>query len=139
MSSVESKIRSTVKKAKRSISKAVSKKEAVAEIRPTGPMRTVTLTESNIKNGTLNLSSIISFFPASSLGASSASAGLGKPITLYAVGLNDAIKTDIPKDKKIFRSRALLGFFRQHNLKAGDSVNIWRISTDRYIIHPTVA
>lgn len=147
MSSVENKVASisdrvlkgsAVKKVKNSLLKTRNKKEEGVTSRPIGPMRTLTLTESNIKNGTLNLSSIISFFPASSLGGSSATAGLGKPLTLYAVGLDEAIKTDIPRDKKIFRSRALLGFFRRHNLKAGDTVNIWRISPDRYIIHPTV-
>jgi len=106
--------------------------------------REIKLTKATHKYGNLNIRTCgKDFFPPDVFGGSSKKAGLGKLITLRVVGLSEAIKTDIPTDKKsghprwMFRERAWTKkFVKLHNLKVGDTIVINRVATQRYVIKP---
>ena len=106
--------------------------------------RTIQLTEAAKKHGNLNIRACgKDFFPLDVFGGSSKKAGLGTSITLRVEGLPEPIKTDIPTDKKtehprwIFRERAWTKkFVKVHNLKAGDTIVINRVSNQKYVIKP---
>jgi hypothetical protein len=68
---------------------------------------------------------------------------MGTPITLRVEGLDKAVKTDIPRDKKtgrprgIFRERAWVKRFVQVNkLRPNDQVTIERLSKRTYRVRP---
>lgn len=107
------------------------------EFKSNSKIRNIVLTSGNIRNGTINLAPHIDMFPQSAIGGSSAESGCGKEVTIFAVGLSEPVKTDIAGDKKIFRSRFLGKFYKHHGLKAGDTVSLWRIGNDKYIIFPS--
>lgn len=70
--------------------------------------RVIKLTSAAHKHGNLNLSRCgRDFFPKDVYGGSSRAKGHGVPITIKVIGLNKAIKTDIPTDNKTGRPRWL--------------------------------
>ena len=86
------------------------------------------LTEGNVRVGRL----IDGLIPRDVLGSSSKGKGKGRELTLNLSGLNRIIKTDIPKDKKIFRRRAeIREFARFHNLQIGDKLYLEQM--ERYV------
>lgn len=73
--------------------------------------RTITISRAAKKHGNLNIASCgHEFFPDDIFGSSSRKSGMGTPITLRVEGLDKAVKTDIPRDKKTGRPR---GIFRE--------------------------
>ena len=98
----------------------------------------IQLTATAEKYGNLYVSSCRpGFFPKDVYGASSAKKGTGTPVTLQVYGLANPVKTDIPRDKKLFRHRAWVKeFVRVHNLMPGDRVIIRRINNLTYTISP---
>lgn len=73
--------------------------------------RTITITRAAQKHGNLNIASCgRGFFPQDVFGSSARNTGMGAPITLRVEGLDKAVKTDIPRDKKTGRPR---GIFRE--------------------------
>ena len=96
----------------------------------------IELTQGNINNNHLYLSSIIDFFPSDSIGGSN-EADLAYRILEIHSGVASPVRTDIAGDKKIFRRRAWVGdFFEAHNLEAGDRVVIDKTGKDRYHVYP---
>lgn len=77
------------------------------------------------------------FIPEDSVGSSSRKNGKGKTISLYLSGLNLAVETDIPADKKIFRNRApIRDFARHHNLREGDRVYLEKCDSRVFRMRP---
>jgi hypothetical protein len=73
--------------------------------------RTITISCAAKKHGNLNIASCgRKFFPQDIFGSSARNTGMGKLITLRVEGLDKAVKTDIPTDKKTGRPR---GIFRE--------------------------
>lgn len=94
------------------------------------------LTQGNINNGHIYLSSIIDHFPKSSIGGANKSEVAPNLLTIDA-GLDEPICTDIAGDKKIFRSRQWVKeFFMKYRLKAGSTVTIRRLGKFKYLIRP---
>jgi hypothetical protein len=106
--------------------------------------RTITISRAAKKHGNLNIASCgRGFFPQDVFGSSARNTGMGTPITLRVEGLDKAVKTDIPRDKKtgrprgIFRERAWVKRFVQVNkLRPNDQVTIERLSKRTYRIRP---
>lgn len=96
----------------------------------------IELTQGNLNNAHLYLTSIMELFPAASVGGSSATDRAPQLLEIHS-GIGEPALTDIAGDKKIFRSRAWVGdFFSTHQLKAGDSVVVERTGTYRYHVYP---
>lgn len=96
----------------------------------------VELTDGNINNDHLYLSSVIEFFPPSSVGGPNIDSEATTKLEIHS-GIGEPVLTDIAGDKKIFRKRAWVGeFFRTHNLKAGDFVIIEHTEGNRYHVYP---
>ncbi len=82
----------------------------------------IELTQGNLNNDHLYLTSIIGLFPTSSIGGSS-EAELAPQLLEVHSGIGEPVATDIAGDKKIFRKRSWVSeFFATHQLKAGDKV-----------------
>lgn len=97
--------------------------------------RIITLTQGNLNNNHLYLSSIIDIFPPDSIGGPNESTA-GTVLEIHC-GIGEAIFTDIAGDKKIFRKRSWVGdFFLAHSIQAGDKVVIERTDPNRYHIYP---
>lgn len=96
----------------------------------------IEFTQGNLNNDHLYLASIMEIFPAASVGGSSEVNRASQLLEVHS-GIGAPVFTDIAGDKKIFRSRAWVGqFFATHQLKAGDSVVVERIGTNRYHVYP---
>lgn len=97
--------------------------------------RVIELTQGNINNNHLYLSSIIDLFPPESIGGPNKSKQ-GVQIEIHC-GIAEPVFTDIAGDKKIFRKRSWLGeFFQSHTLSAGSRIIIERTGANRYHIFP---
>lgn len=97
----------------------------------------VQLTEGNINNNHLYLSTIMSLFPADSIGGSNENEMASKTLIVNN-GIGEVISTDIAGDKKIFRKRAWVKeFFEAHKLNAGDKIVIEKISSYKFHIYPS--
>lgn len=96
----------------------------------------IELTQGNINNNHLYLSSVIEFFPADSIGGSNDSGLAPRSLEVHC-GIASPVRTDIAGDKNIFRRRTWVGeFFEVHKLSAGDRVVIEKTGTDRYHVYP---
>lgn len=96
----------------------------------------IKLTQGNLNNDHLYLTSIMELFPAASVGGS-AEAGRAPQLLEVHSGIGGPILTDIAGDKKIFRKRAWVReFFATHQLKTGDSVVVERTGAHRYHVYP---
>jgi DNA (cytosine-5)-methyltransferase 1 len=105
--------------------------------------RLVALTKGNLSNNHLYISGHHDFFPKECYGSSNGSKGTGKELTLYVVGLDETVKTDIGvngtngKPRNFFRRRGWVGqFFEKHDLGEGDVIAIERLSRFKYRIYP---
>ncbi|KAF2394330.1 hypothetical protein [Pseudomonas frederiksbergensis] len=99
------------------------------------PFRVIELTQGNINNNHLYLSSVIDLFPAESIGGANESE-LGTQIEIH-FGIADPVFTDIAGDKMIFRKRSWVGiFFQAHALSVGSKIIIEKTGTNRYHIYP---
>ncbi|RUO38625.1 hypothetical protein CWE13_02985 [Aliidiomarina shirensis] len=98
---------------------------------------TIELTQGNINNNHLYLSSAMKMFPTSSVGGANSDSMADVLLEVHS-GIGDPIKTDIAGDKKIFRKRSWVGeFFRAHALKAGDKVVVQSTGENRYHVYPS--
>ncbi|WP_027854162.1 hypothetical protein [Marinobacterium litorale] len=96
----------------------------------------IELTQGNINNNHLYLSSVIEFFPKDSIGGSNESSLAHRLLEVHS-GIASPVRTDIAGDKKIFRRRSWVGeFFEVHGLVAGDWVVIEKTGADRYHVYP---
>ena len=96
----------------------------------------IELTQGNINNNHLYLSSIIDFFPPESIGGSN-EADLAHRVLEIHSSVASPVRTDIAGDKKIFRRRGWVrDFFEAHKLEAGDWVVIDKTGKDRYHVYP---
>ena len=94
--------------------------------------RIIVLTEAAFKYGNLNIRQCgKDFFPPDCFGCNSRKNGTGKPITIYAHGIKNPIKTDIPADNSsgkprwLFRERSWVrDFVKTNALRSGDKVEI---------------
>lgn len=99
----------------------------------------IELTQGNINNDHLYLSSVIEFFPEAAIGGSNIDSQADTLLEVHS-GIEEAVLTDIAGDKNIFRKRSWVKeFFRVHGLKAGDCVIIEHTDTNRYHIYPARA
>lgn len=99
----------------------------------------IEISASDIKQSKIRIASCgPEFFPKDVYGDSSSKIGnTGKEITLLIEGFDEPIKTDIPRDKKIFRSRSWeKEFFQHHKVRPNDKLRIERISRREYRIQP---
>lgn len=100
----------------------------------------IKITSAAHKYGNLNISACgKDFFPSECFGANSKKNGIGKPITIYAHGISNPVKTDIPTDRKsgrprwIFRERSWVkDFVKANHLQPGSLLRIERLSLDKY-------
>ena len=100
--------------------------------------RVIELTQGNLNNNHLYLSSVIDLFPFESIGSPNESE-LGAQLEIHC-GIAEPVFTDIAGDKKIFRKRSWVGeFFQSHALSAGSRVIIERTGANRYHIYPVRA
>lgn len=96
----------------------------------------IELTQGNINNDHLYLSSVLEFFPASSVGGANIESQASALLEVHS-GINEPVLTDIAGDKKIFRKRSWVKeFFKVHNLKVGDFVIIEHTESNRYHVYP---
>jgi len=104
--------------------------------------KVIQLTPAAHKDGNLNIRPCgKEFFPPDVFGGPARKDGLGRLVKLRVEGLDSAITTDIPTDRKtgqprwMFRERKWLkDFVRVHNLPAGARVTITRLDIDTYAI-----
>ncbi len=96
----------------------------------------IEITQGNINNEHLYLSSVIDFFPKESIGGGNVREAARRTLEVHN-GLGDPIATDIAGDKKIFRKRSWVGdFFRAHDIREGDRVVIEKTGPSRYHVYP---
>lgn len=77
------------------------------------------------------------FIPEDTIGFANKKNGKGRNITLRFSDMNLEVKTDIPADKKIFRSRTTIkDFVRHHNLQKGDKVYLEKIDRRVFRLRP---
>ena len=96
----------------------------------------IELTQGNLNNDHLYLTTIMHLFPSASVGGGSEADRASQLLEVHS-GIGDPVLTDIAGDKKIFRKRAWVGeFFDTHQLRAGDSVVVERTGTHRYHVYP---
>ncbi|MBP1144022.1 hypothetical protein JOE33_000945 [Pseudomonas sp. PvP027] len=97
---------------------------------------TIELTQGNLNNDHLYLTSIMGLFPAASVGGSSEANRASQLLEVHS-GSGAPVLTDIADDKKIFRKRAWVReFFATHELKVGDSVVVERTGTLGHHVYP---
>jgi len=96
----------------------------------------IELTQGNINNSHLYLSSVIEFFPPNAVGGPNEESEAELKLEIHS-GIEQPVLTDIAGDKKIFRKRSWVReFFEVHDLRAGDKVIIERTGTHRYHVFP---
>lgn len=98
-------------------------------------IKTLKISDSNLKNGSLHLGAALELFPEDIVGGSNA-ADSGRSVGVYLTGLNTVVKTDIAGDKKIFRKRFWNAFYKHHGLRAGDAVSLWKVTDTKYVASP---
>ena len=97
----------------------------------------IELTQGNINNDHIYLSSVIEFFPSDSIGGSNDNSLAARALGVHSGISSSPVRTDIAGDKKVFRRRAWVGeFFEVHNLAAGGRVVIEKTGADRYHVYP---
>jgi len=99
--------------------------------------RIIELTQGNLNNNHLYLSSVMDLFPSESVGGPNSE----EPGALLEIhcGIAASVFTDIAGDKKIFRKRSWVGeFFTSHGLSAGDRVIIEKTGVNRYHLYPAL-
>jgi hypothetical protein len=100
---------------------------------------TIELTQGNLNNSHLYLSSVIDFFPADSIGGPNSDTEAGLKLEVHS-GIEQPVLTDIAGDKKIFRKRSWVReFFDVHGLREGDRVIIEHTGNNRYHVYPSRA
>lgn len=110
--------------------------EVKAPLRTTLHDAVIELTQGNINNHHLYLSSVMTLFPSSAVGGGSEEE-LAKQLLEVHSGIGDPVRTDIAGDKKIFRKRGWVReFFETHRLVAGDRVVVERTGLYRYHVYP---
>ena len=96
----------------------------------------IELTQGNINNSHLYLSSVIEFFPVAAVGGPNEDFAGELKLEIHS-GIEQPVQTDIAGDKKIFRKRSWVReFFEVHDMKAGDKVIIEKTGENRYHIFP---
>ncbi|MBD3669244.1 MAG: hypothetical protein HUJ29_00585 [Gammaproteobacteria bacterium] len=96
----------------------------------------IELTEGNINNHHLYLSSVIEFFPKTSIGGSNSKEEASELLEIHS-GIEQPVLTDIAGDKKIFRKRSWVReFFEVHDIKPGDRIIIEHTGGNRYHVYP---
>ncbi|MCE5279004.1 MAG: DNA (cytosine-5-)-methyltransferase [Planctomycetaceae bacterium] len=111
--------------------------------------RAIRVTEGNIRNSSISVAGLYSFFPPDCYGEPSKGKGAGKPIRILLDGLDRTIETDIGREAKTgkprrqFRARKWVKeFFRHHDVRAGDLLELQRVDTREYVMrlvsHPTM-
>lgn len=96
----------------------------------------IEITQGNLNNGHIYLSSVIEFFPANAIGGPNES-DVAQNLLQVHNGLGEPVLTDIAGDKKIFRKRSWVSaFFHAHDIKEGDFVIIERTDHNRYHLYP---
>lgn len=96
----------------------------------------IELTQGNLKNDHLYLTTIMELFPPNAIGGSSEADRAEQLLEVHS-GIGDPVVTDIAGEKKIFRKRAWVGeFFAVHGLDAGDRVVVERTGPHRYHVYP---
>jgi len=105
--------------------------------------RLVAITAGNLRNSHIYIRDHFDFFPDDCVGESSRKKGRHKLLTLLVAGLQDPVRTDIPKDvttgkrKHIFRDQKWVRkFFQKHSIREGDVIAIERIDPYTYKIYP---
>ena len=99
----------------------------------------VELTQGNINNSHLYLSSVIEFFPVSAIGGNNNESCAALKLEVHS-GIEQPVHTDIAGDKKIFRKRSWVReFFEVHGMQAGDKVVIEHTGSNRYHVYPARA
>ncbi|WGL16668.1 hypothetical protein PVT68_18190 [Microbulbifer bruguierae] len=99
----------------------------------------IELSQGNINNDHLYLSSVIEFFPPSSIGGKNVEFLADSLLEVHS-GIGEPVITDIAGDKKIFRKRSWVRqFFKDHQLKPGDKVVIEHTGGNRYHVYPARA
>jgi hypothetical protein len=96
----------------------------------------IELTQGNINNDHLYLTSIYDLFPPTSIGGGSEADVASQLLEVHA-GIGAPVITDIAGDKKIFRRRGWVGdFFAGHELAAGDCVVVEETGPNRHHVYP---
>jgi hypothetical protein len=90
--------------------------------------RRIQITQGNIDNNHIYLSSIIDFFPTSSIGGRNKKLAAPELLELSFGSSSDSVRTDIAGDKKIPRVRGevIKNFFESAGVRAGDFVDVTR-------------
>lgn len=100
--------------------------------------RIITLSQSDIDHSKLRVSSCdLTFFPDGIIGPSNSSNGYGRQIQIEIFDYGRTIKTDIQGDKNgksrgFLRKRIWGDYYRNCNLKAGDQLQLSRVSKMKY-------
>lgn len=91
------------------------------------------ITEGNVRVGRY----INGFIPECAVGSPDKKNARGTAITVLLSGLNKEVKTDIPSDKKIFRTRPeIREFVKYHKLKENDKVYLEKIDSSVFRLRP---
>lgn len=100
---------------------------------------TIKVTHELLREGNIRVGKLMDeLIPTDFLGSSSKKKGKGNELTLNLSGINTVIRTDIPKDKKIFRRRVeIREFARFHNLKIGDKLYLEQMEHNIFRLRPT--
>jgi hypothetical protein len=97
----------------------------------------IELTQGNINNNHLYLSSIIDLFPESSIGGNNEDSAANTKLEIHS-GIGEPVLTDIAGDKNIFRKRSWVReFFEVHKLSSGDKVIIENTGPNRFHVFPS--
>ncbi len=113
-------------------------KAIAIEASATYPFRTVQIQEANLKYNHIYLSRIIDFFPEDCIGGPNQASAASRLLSV-SYDKSDTIATDIDGKHKFFRARgkSIRNFFTENKIKAGDQVNIEKISAYRYRLTKT--
>ena len=96
----------------------------------------IELTQGNLNNDHLYLTTIMELFPTNAIGGSSDAHRAEQLLEVHS-GIGDPVVTDIVGDKKIFRKRTWVSeFIAGHGLKAGDRVVVECTGPYRYHVYP---
>lgn len=96
----------------------------------------IELTQGNINNDHLYLSSVTDFFPKDSFGGSNSDDVAPVMLEIHC-GIGEPVLTDIAGDKNIFRKRSWVKeFFKTHNMAAGQTIIIEHTGDYRFHIYP---
>lgn len=111
----------------------------------TDRLRTITVTEGNVRNNHLYLTDLADFFPSEACGRVAGNDGNGRKVTLHVDGLSEPIETGITlrcngngtRRPRFFRRRAWVRrFFARHRISQGDQVVVERLGRFDYRVYP---